>query len=455
MDSPTDINGQVQAAVKDPSGQGALMLERLYRQSIEEGQQESFCAAITRALSTSGRSALLDAWGYRLKILPVDAIPEARPAIQSSAARLWGCAVVLSVLLGLVWSVFSRGKPPMPIPEVAAPLFWLGWAPVTALFIMGFTVAVRQARDSGRIFGTAALTIGALSLLSGWTATGREGAVPLLIAFHLPFLAWITVGAAATTQVQDRAVQRMSFILKSAEALLAAGIYVAGMGIFGGLTLGIFAVLGVRFPADWISRCAALAIGVVPVLAIATTYDPRLSPAEQDFSTGPARLMRLFSRLLLAPVLGVLAVYLLWFIPRYFWRPFEERAVLITYNASLAAVLMLIVLAVPYFQEEISAAWLKLLRQGIRAICFFALILNIYSLSAVIVRTIRYGISPNRHAIIGWDLVTLCILASILIGEIRSDASNWTERFRKSFARFLPLVTLWALWVLLFSPWIQ
>ena len=104
---------------------------------------------------------------------------------------------------------------------------------------------------------------------------------------------------------------------------MASGIYLAGAGIFGLLTLGIFDVLCVHFPENWISRCAALVLGTIPVLGIASTIDPSRSPAGQDFSTGAARLMRLLTRLLLTPVLGVLAIYVLWFIPRYFWRPFE------------------------------------------------------------------------------------------------------------------------------------
>jgi hypothetical protein len=264
----------------------------------------------------------------------------------------------------------------------------------------------------------------------------------------------MAVGAASTARFQERPAQRMAFILKSAEALVASGIYVAGAGIFGALTVGIFDVLGVRFPESWLRRCAALVLGMIPVLGIASTIDPGRSPAGQDFSTGAARLMRLLTRLLLTPVLGVLAVYVLWFIPRYFWRPFEERAVLIVYNASLAAVLLLVVLSVPYLNEEISAFWSKSLRRGVRAVCALAMILNLYSLSAVVVRTLRYGLSPNRHATIGWNVVTLCILASITVSQFRASTPDWRARFQTSFARFLPLAALWALWVLLVSPWL-
>jgi hypothetical protein len=452
MTLPVEFDDAIQAAVKEPPRRGACLLEQLYRQSIELGKQESFRAAIARALSASGRSPLMDCWGYRLGILPLDDSAQAPVLIRSDAARLWGRALSLSVLLGLIWLLFSGGRPPVPSPDVASPLFWLGWAPATTLLIMIFVASESQIRGQRRSMGVAALIIVASALWSAWMAWGSKGAMPLLVAFHLPILTWIVLGGGATLRNENCALQRMSFLLKSAEALVASGIYFAGAGIFGALTLGIFNVLGIRFPQAWINRGGAMTLGLIPILAIASTYNPRQSPAGQDFSAGPARLMRLLCRLLLAPVLAILAIYVLWFIPRFFWRAFEERSVLLIYNASLAAVLLLLVLVIPQAREELSAAWQKALRQGTKAICALSLILNLYSLSAVGSRTIRMGISPNRHAIIGWNVVTLCLLTSILVGQWRSDTSNWMENFRESFSRVLPLVALWVVWVLLAIP---
>lgn len=452
MSSDTDFESQIQTVAKHPSGQGAQTLEQLYRRSSEQGHSKSFCIAIERALSTNERSALLDAWGYRLDLLPLMGASAPLQTIEREGTHLWRAAVPMSILLGLIWSVLAGGKPPLPFPGQAAKLFWLGWSAVTAVLIMGFFSVAGRVRH--RIFELAALAVLALSALSAWMVWERTDVSPFLTAFHLPLITWIVVGAFLTLRLQDRADQRMSFVLKSAETLVTSAIYLAGAGIFGILTLGIFEVLGVRFAEIWINRGVALALGTIPILAIASIYDPNSCPAEQDFSGGPARLMRLITRLLLTPVLGVLAVYVFWFIPRYFWRAFEERAILIVFNASLAAVLLLIVLAVPHLDEEISSFWLRLLKKGISLICAFSLVLNVYSLSAIIGRTFHFGISPNRHAIIGWNVVTLCFLGSIMASQIRSDDSNWTGHFRKAFTRFLPVTALWAVWVLLASPWI-
>jgi len=450
MPSSTEFDSLIQTAAASPC-QSASSLERLYRQAVRQGEQESFRAALARAFSSGRRSALLDAWGYRLDILPVEEPAKGDARIQPAESHIWTAAISMSIVSGLVWALLGGGKPPLPFPDQAAPLFWVGWAPVTALLIMGFLLATGRVGGQRRIFPMAAAAIAVLSFV-GWA---RKDSAPVLTAFHFPFLIWIGLGAAATWRIRNRALQRIGFITKSAEALVTAGIYLAGAGVFGVLTMGIFDILGIHFAQEWIHRCAAFVLGLLPVLAVASIYNPRLSPAEQDFSTGPARLMRLLTRLLLTPVLAVLAIYVLWFIPRYFWRPFEERAVLIVYNATLAAVLLVIVLAIPHLDEEMSARWRKLLRQGISAICVLAFILNLYSFAAVISRTVRFGISPNRHAVIGWNIVTLLMLGSILVGQIRSGSSDWSDRFRESFVRFLPLAALFALWVIVASPWIR
>ncbi len=454
MPSRADFDAQIQAAIVAPFRQGAAALEQLYRRAEEAGHADAFREGIARALPLSKKSALLDAWGCRLDILPLEQAAAEPETAQRSPSEVWGLATSLSAILGVTWFLLSGGKPPVPSPEVASPLFWLGWAPAAAVVILAFIGTASRDPERRRPVAAACCVVVALSVLCWWLVGSRKDSASILTALHLPILGWMAVGVASTARFQERPAQRIAFILKSAEALVACGIYVAGAGIFGALTLGIFDVLGVHFPESWISRCAALVLGMIPVLGIASTIDPGRSPAGQDYSTGAARLMRLLARLLLTPVLGVLTIYVLWFIPRYFWRPFEQRAVLIIYNASLAAVLLLVVLSVPYLNEEISAFWSKSLRRGIRVLCALAMILNLYSLSAVIVRTLRYGLSPNRHATIGWNVVTLCIVASITAGQFRASADNWKERFQTSFARFLPLAALWALWVLLVSPWI-
>ncbi len=64
------------------------------------------------------------------------------------------------------------------------------------------------------------------------------------------------------------------------------------MGLF-------FAALGIELPELVLRLIAAGGVGLLPVLAVATTYDPRVRPAEQDFDQGLSRFVATLMRLLL------------------------------------------------------------------------------------------------------------------------------------------------------------
>jgi hypothetical protein len=148
MPLPTDFDEQIQAAIAAPFRLGAPALERLYRRAGESGHADAFREAIARALPSSEKSALLDAWGCRLDILPLERAAREAETAQRGPAQVWGLAISLSVVLGVIWLWFSGGKPPVPAPEVASPLFWLRWAPAAAVVILAFIGAA--SRDPGR-----------------------------------------------------------------------------------------------------------------------------------------------------------------------------------------------------------------------------------------------------------------------------------------------------------------
>ena len=87
----------------------------------------------------------------------------------------------------------------------------------------------------------------------------------------------------------------------------------------------------------------------MPILALATSYSPALSPAKQEFSRGISWLIITFPPVLLAITLPVLFVYLA-LIPSNFMEAFNNRDVLITYNIMLFAIMLLLAACTPITQ---------------------------------------------------------------------------------------------------------
>ncbi len=373
------------------------------------------------------------------------------PTSLASLYRRWGIALVVSIGCGVLFALFAGDKPPVPIPGEASPLFWIGWGPLTAVAIVGFLASVAPQKERMRWYvgaAAAAAVFAVSSVLVAWDGAGQRA---ILIALHLPFVSWAAVGASVTLGRANRARHTYAFLVQSMEALVAAAVYLGAGLIFGGLTAGIFAVLGVELPEDMLRVAAAFGIGFIPVLAVASVYDPVAAPARQS-PTGLARILRIMAWLLLPVALVVMALYVFWFIPSYFWRPFLERDVLAVYNATIIAILALLAAASSTGAGPQPPRAERILRPAVLSLSTLAILLNIYALVAIISRTIEYGLTPNRQTVLGWNVATLLMFAFMLAKSWSVEADGWTQVFRESLARSMPLAVGWAAWVVLVLP---
>jgi hypothetical protein len=211
-------------------------------------------------------------------------------------------------------------------------------------------------------------------------------------------------------------------------------------------------VLGINLPEDDLQTVAAWGIGAIPVLALASVYNPMAAPVAQDWTTGLTRILRILNQLILPLALGVLVVYVFWFVPAYFWRPFQEREVLIVYNATILAILVLLTVVVSGPVDERSPRQDTILRYAVQALVGLTLFLNVYALAAIASRTLNFGLTPNRYAVFGWNIVTLLMLAVVAFRQWRDRSDQWVYSFRESIARVSVLAVAWALWVLIVLP---
>jgi len=441
-----NLKNQIDALRGDAAG-----LERLYKSVLDAGNAAAFKSAMEQCAGEHPEDVLFAAWAYRLGILPVPhSEVGAASQIDHRQSRRWWIAILTSVILGLAFALFAGDLPPVPVPGEADPLFWLGWAPLIALGILDY-LALND-RSKKRTYFLAGLAMLPIAVYTAATAWNRTGDVAALIALHLPFVAWAVVGAALALRHPQPARQCYAYFVKSVETVLVGAIYFGVGAMFVGLTLGIFAVLGVNIQQQHLQTVAAWGIGAIPVLALASVYDPLAAPVAQDWNSGLTRILRIITQFILPLTIGVLLVYVFWFVPAYFWRPFQERDVLIIYNATILAVLVLLTVVVSGPTGERSPRQDTFLRYGVLVLVGLILFLNIYALVAMTSRLFNYGLTPNRYAAFGWNIVTLLMLAVVVFRQWKNRAQPWIDTFRESIARVSVLAAAWALWVLIGLP---
>ena len=441
---------QIEQERGDPAG-----LERLYRQALAAGDEPAFKEGVAQCAREYPEDLLFSAWAYRLNIRSLSDVtgPEGQ-IVKQNQVRHWLTAVMASAILGVLYMLFAGGKPPVPQPGDAHPLFWIGWGPLTALGILAYLAAVDRTGERTRWYGGLAVAIIPIAVYMALIAWNWDDTDPLaiLILLHLPFVAWAAVGVGLTLGRPDPARQGYAFLVKSVETLLTGGIYFGAGALFLGLTHGIFHVMGIKLSQALLQTVAAWGIGAIPILALASVYDPTAAPVAQNWATGLARILRILTLLILPLALGVLAIYVFYFIPAYFWRPFQEREVLIVYNATIMAILVLLTAIVAGPDEQRSPRQDAILRYAVLTLGILTLLLNAYALVVIASRTFEFGLTPNRYAVFGWNIVTLLMLAAVVIPLWKAPSERWVPAFRESIARVSVLTVAWALWVLLGLP---
>ncbi len=439
----------IQSLAGDPE-----KLELAYRQAVTAGDETAFAEAIEASYAHAGDDVLLAAWHYRLT---------AAAAKVKGRVVAWGWALPLGLLNGLLLWLLSDDRrfsiqltnPLNGQVYTFIPAVLLLAAPISAALIALFLTLAGKRRWGRAVAVALGLAAGAAYVLllfpHLWPRLFQEQYLTLMV-LHLGILAWAGAGVVALAR-RDNRENRFAFLLKTLEAFVVGGLLAIAGGVFTAITFGLFAALGIELPQTVQRLFMAGGGGLIAVVAVALVYEPRLAPAEQAFDEGLSKLVALLMRLLLPLTVGVLVVYLA-FIPFNWREPFENRDVLLIFNAMLFAVIALLVGATPARAAELDERGQAWLRRGVIALAALSLLVSLYALAAILYRTANGRLTPNRLLFIGWDVVNIAILAALLIGQMRAGRVRWLEAMHRTFAAAIVLYLAWSLAGLLAPPWL-
>jgi len=430
---------EIQANKDDPE-----QLEALFQAARRQHETEAFTADLLACYTAEPDNRLYAVWYYRLKDKPEE---------KAKEGANWKLAVPLAAANGLVLWVLSA--PELTSPSGAPYLAWLA-APVTALFVMAFlTLTSGKNQRRAILLGVGlAVATGVCMLLDSFISQQTAKHYEILLVPHLALLAWASIGVCligVRSSSANGAGNRFAFLVKSIDVFVTGGVYLIAGVAFGAITLGMFAALSIEPPEVLMRLIAIGGAGLIPVIAVATIYDPLLDPQDQDFKQGLSRFIATLMRLLLPLTLGVLLIYL-FVIPFNFLEPFKNRDVLIVYNAMLFAIMGLLVGATPLSLEEVSPRLGQALRWGILAVAVLAVLVSLYAVSALVYRTADGGPTINRLTMLGWNAINIALLVLLIIRQLGKGAQAWNERIQGVFSQGAYAYVVWSLFVVLVMP---
>ena len=422
-------------------------LEAAYQDALKAGAGDDFAEAMLAVHAQLPDDLLYAAWRYRL----AHVVTQLRHRVIA-----WAWAVPLAVVNGLLLWMLTDSRFDIRVNgDNAGPGIFLLAAPISALSVLAFLIASGPRRSR-----RAALLAAGLVAITGYvwlihprmTPRVYERQFVELMAMHLPLLAWTTVGLYLLWSARD-AANRFAFLIKSLEVVIAGGLFGIACGLFVGISMGMFASLDIEPPEVLIRLFVAGGGGLVPVLAVAICYDPWSDSARQSFEEGLSRFIATLMRVLLPLTLVVLAVFVV-LIPLHFRAALDSREVLMVYNAMLFAVLALIVGATPVPGAEPAGPAGVWLRRLIVATAALALVVGTYALAAIVYRTGKDVLTPNRLTFIGWNVVNLGVLLALLAKQIRGRGGEPMASLRATYASAMIPYAVWTLCVVLALPWL-
>jgi hypothetical protein len=415
-------------------------LELLFQTALKANEAAEFKRDLLACYEAAPDNVLYAAWYYRFEHAASEAQPEQRRVN-------WKLAVPLSLLTGLILWLLSDET--LAFKPNNMPYLALLAAPIIAAIALLFMVLT--IKDNYRRTAVIIACLAGITVYVFWLS-GQNEHYRNLSAAHLPLLSWAAIGAAAMS-LYTSPRNKFAFLIKSIEVIVTGGVYLIAIYIFAAITLEMFSALNIRIP-DMVNRLMFVGGGgLIPLIAMASAYDPQLPPIEQEFRSGVGRLIITFPRILLGLSIPVLVIYI-GLIPFNFRAPFDNRDVLIVYNIMLFGVVGLLVGATPVNEGDISPRYQTALRLGILLVAGLVVAISAYALTAIVYRTIESGLTINRLAVIGWNGINIGLLILLIERQIRQGKSVWIESLHSVFNTGIGLYLLWTVFLLLAVPWL-
>lgn len=268
----------------------------------------------------------------------------------------------------------------------------------------------------------------------------EESHTLVLSVLHLPFFLWFFTGIAYTGSEWRDVNRRMDFLRFSGEIFIYVTLLFCGVFVISGLTVILFQSIGINAEKFVMENFGLPAAVASPVLA-AYLVDQKKNVVE---NFAPI-LARIFAPLLLCVMLVFLGTMVV-----LQKSPFLERTFLIEFDFMLILVLGIVFYIISTREETKGPQiydWINLLLISV------ALIIDVIALSAIVFRLSSFGVSPNKLAALGENVlvfINLFGMAILYLQFIRRKISF--VLLEKWQTMLLPFYALWLGFVGLIFP---
>lgn len=261
----------------------------------------------------------------------------------------------------------------------------------------------------------------------------------LLACLHLPILLWSVTSWVFTDGGSERAADRRDYLKYSGDAVVMGTLLGLSGFIMTGVTIGLFELIGLDIAEGYAKNVAVPLAAALPLVA---TWLVRSNPALVG------RVSPVIARVFAPLVLITLFAFLLAFIGQG-KDPFNDREFLVLFNGLLIGVLAIVFFSLTEASREEGGRFRYGILFGLSAL---TLVVNGIALSAISYRMFSMGLTPNRLAVTGANLLMFVNLAWIAYDLWMTMGGRSRKSPDRSIAAFLPWYAGWTAVVVFLFP---
>ena len=399
--------------------ESASELEKLYQKNKSE-----FKASFNSVYAEIQGKGNADFWHARLNF-------ESEPVLWGKASdwKFILCSAVLAWFLAKIPAFFGLDE------EFFYPrnLVFLVFPFVGAYFVRSKNLSIK---DLGLPIGIALISLLYINLLPNTNTSDTL----VLACIHLPLLLWGMLGFIFSDASLKNLTKRLTYLEFNAEAIIMGGILGLSGLLLSGLTVGLFGLIGLQIEEFYFQNIGVFGLVAAPLIA---THLTQTNP--QLVNKIPPIIAKIFSPLVLIMLIVYLGSILLGG-----KDPYNDREFLLIFNLLLIGVMTLIFFSVTEASKEQTSKaskWILTLLSGA------TILVNLVALSAIGFRISEWGITPNRLAVLGVNLLMLIHL--IMVARKLFQTLNNHESFPNVallVVRYLPIYLIWSLIVVFLFP---
>ena len=262
----------------------------------------------------------------------------------------------------------------------------------------------------------------------------------ILACIHLPLFLWAVLGFTYLGEDLKNNQRRIDFLGFNGDLVVMTTIILIAGGLFTALTINLFRLIDIQIEEFYFRYIGIWGLAASPVVG---TFLVQTNP--QLVNKVSPVIAKIFTPL----VLVTLVIYLIVVI--YTGKdPYNDREFLLIFNMLLIGVMAIILFSVAETSRNSGSKISTLMLLGLSIV---TIILNGIALSAILFRISEWGITPNRLAVLGGNILILTNLLLVTYRLFKTvKDSNEIENVENSIASYLPVYSLWAILVIFVFP---